>query len=1172
MTDEVDKSNDHDCTVDQFPTHDDDPTKLYDPNLYKGTVLRGLNAEWLRSIEHRGEDGETTWKWEHDPTPLHNKEKVEQVHLNKLDECLLQLRGLDKTPAEVVERMKTTKPLTKRHVRAVLLDNRQLHTMNSQGCYEKIDRGYAGFGAYAVPEDDNFLTFEKEQETGLMVGADGSNKRWYIVSPSMIDELSETIQAEYVERQQAREEEERRQKEAADAEKRRVDENSKKLELKKLHSERLRAVEASIGVGSNVLSNHDYLVSPEFHDLRLRAKASWVGPDNAAAFVQHGGPLMTLSADGQVDVAVSGAKHTSVLPMQILRSSLSYQDIESNVKRASISRASDEQSGTRVRATGDDLEGGVEERYDPLSALHVDIPLGEELYTVSYESDISPPRVNIGSDMRILVSVNQGSVTSMGTACQAYAGSGTTSLAKALQDGTAMVPIRYTQQVENLVGTLQLRDLMIVGKKSEIGSSVVSSDYVDLGYTVTTSNIDTQREELRTFFGQYAYDSVNIRQSKLIYPNAPSLTKSFTMTAVDYGALHAIMHTDTGLSDDQLELLLSKMAPLACISGSYFGHGVPTDKDPSSMEVAQEYVNNFLDAYSSHKPPPNTQPLGLYRDLAVGVLRDVTRIGSDYHIDGVTHQPWGVGELQHTPVDSFLEWAPRNLFLESNDCDGSALLTGRLSKQIGLAPYPHREYDIATHPHMHAIRCALVHDVFSYCIVGATGAEGSNLSVRGGDRSNKPAQGHAMAMFTPVSQVVDALVKGYDSNLQHLRPEPRAKSSAETLEEPDHGPVQKREDELNAIETPGQAAMADELSGLTDKEKDTLITLESMVDSMEESSTTAAVHQAIQALLFKGKSETPRKEREPDTAHDNHTEATQSRAKQMQEYESSVFNALMTPWSKSYLDVADQSQLKKLQGPLGLSPRAIDGTVTTATDLVPSRKGARARSTNNRRRENASKELGLLFGYQHVDLTANSNSSSSSIEHAFYMHLVEMTIPAGVGDSLAIREMGAAAYTYAYLSDKAIMKGTRDGQMFLDATPQVVHDGSYALIGLKYMDTSQASMLDKITDNIKLHTLPRRSYGALQSSVDLHEQQTAQYINEEFQQLSKHWTDTGGDFSVSDTDLVLTYDPRITYNNPHAMKRMCEKLKSNATHGCVYTVDLGELMPEAKLHVVRAAI
>lgn len=470
-------------------------------------------------------------------------------------------------------------------------------------------------------------------------------------------------------------------------------------------------------------------------------------PDNSMAFAKTGGTLLSAVIDGTIDLSVSGAVFS--VPVRVRR------------------------------PAGDGPQGSM------AALQHVAVELDPHRYEVKMTE--SGPEVQIDTRYELMAALNIGTVTSGGAACDAHAGFGLSPLGEALNSGIALIGLRYSQW-DQLVGSLVMTNFRLtstsmapgtttttppsplVPNTSSVGPEKPSTTPVaPIGAAPTVSVADTPMayrivkdvevsvalEEAVPHFVAYVNGSNELRENELIYTKSPHLSKSFTWAPRGYTTIDSIMHTGTGLNADQLEEVLAATATV----GNY-NDGEAAARMLKAASVPGEAASEF-------------------RTEAARAIHLAVRLATDYHVDGVARQE-ADGRVHFQAAESWLPFAQRTFFKESNDCDGSGLLGARLARQVGVSPYGDDRYDAETgafhsldptydparHPWTTAVRNALSHtDTFAFTIVGATSGEGTKVVTPSKDATVAEAPppvaaGHAVAMLLDPSSVLHALSLG----------------------------------------------------------------------------------------------------------------------------------------------------------------------------------------------------------------------------------------------------------------------------------------------------------------------------------------------------------------------------------------------------------------------------
>lgn len=751
----------HECK--QFRMSEEE--EPYPPADYPNAVLRGERGGFLRSVEIEGQ-----WQWVTDPRAEYTKPPVtdEVLARVKLAHTSLEER-LSEFGQWTTDDLVQPYRLVRRDVRDVLNRNRSIPTVTSHGRYDTINRQYAGFSVMASGDDRVFETFEASEEGDVMISRDGHSTNWFILSAEFATAL-EGVQAKFAAYESAasqlREEQEREELRATQLQMRR-----------------------DAAVGGSPLE-----VDPTGTDYKLwlQAELKTTGIDFADLSLKFGGPLVALRTDGDeagcFDFSASGdpnSGHCASIRCDHMQAAAIDPRVSakgSQVPVPAIHLASDDPQNPykKVATQGvATLRVLLDTKFYPLVK---DTAEGEDAKWV----------VNVDTRYQLNALKCCGSVTSGGGVCLAHAGTGRMQLSNALEEGAGVMKVSYEDSIGIPFDALSFHDMHLVLEHADGNCVRVESRPVQTLHGITV-------REAAQFFPFYASCCVKTRE-RWVYPNAPNLMKTFTATGAGYGPLHALMQTNTGLSDEQLEHFLKLATCMVFETGSGEFADI-SDMDATDKNEARQRAEEFKNACSENKI--SLEQMKRYRHHAARAIHICVRIGSDYHLDGCVYSTPGTEcKLSFAMVDSFLSSAPRNILLESNDCDGSALLVGQFARQLGIAPFHPREIDSTLYPYSAAIRNALRTDVFAYAIVGATGAQGSEATLMKNFTSSSvaPAQGHATTQFIPIGGLVEALARGASLSASLPADERRKRW------------IQYRRDEFRFIDHQEESSLQDDFS------------------------------------------------------------------------------------------------------------------------------------------------------------------------------------------------------------------------------------------------------------------------------------------------------------------------------------------------------------------------
>ena len=452
-----------------------------------------------------------------------------------------------------------------------------------------------------------------------------------------------------------------------------------------------------------VIDTKDAIMVNE-ESLWLHAQVSEQLPDNPLAYARTGGSLLSAVVDGSFDIACSGSRWPVTLVMQ---------------------HPPDSEAGTKIGTSGH-------------SPRHVAIELDESFYPRDKEG-----AVRVDRRMQILISMNVGAVTSGGAACDAHGGFGLSPLHSALSENVALVGLRYSKW-DNLVGSVMLSGVHLT---NSVDPSSEHLPYV----LYTDDEAEAELARASVDFGAYVDAAMVVRDKERVYKRLPNLSKSFTEAPIGYTTLDSIMHTNTGLSADQLEEVLRIMVTVALENDMVRGaEMLEACAMPGDATIQWRYV-------------------------AARAIHHMIRMCTDYHVDGSASQ--GADGAMHFHVaESWLPFPPKNVLKSSNDCDGGGLFAMRIGYQGGLSPFGDSrydengqfnsydpDYDPSVHVWTTAIRNALAYsDTLVFSIVGASSGEGTKVKHENGqaDSEERNAAGHAVPLLLPSAMLIEALGRG----------------------------------------------------------------------------------------------------------------------------------------------------------------------------------------------------------------------------------------------------------------------------------------------------------------------------------------------------------------------------------------------------------------------------
>jgi len=255
-----------------------------------------------------------------------------------------------------------------------------------------------------------------------------------------------------------------------------------------------------------------------------------------------------------------------------------------------------------------------------------------------------------------------------------------------------------------------------------------------------------------------------------------------------------------------------------------------------------------------------------------------------------------------------------------------------------------------------------------------------------------------------------------------------------------------------------------------------------------------------------------------------------------------------------------------LSRPRAISPLALDGTVTSSMEISVGGEERRSAAQRAARTSALAVRLGPVMASRVVDLTSVGKNG----EHAFYLHMVEATIPAAFGDSPNLRAFGEAAYQYVFAPVHP-----RDGRPvagLAGASPSDIHSGQYALVPLHRVDVTCGRAVDAIREETLMHTLPMRDPTAFADDIDASEHANAAVSRRALSDLDSvlraRQRAHGTELPVNAfAELHIT--PRMMWGNPKSVSQTAQKIAAVAEWGRVDFREFGSLSDDASLAVVK---
>ena len=679
----------------------------------RDAIMRDERGNFMRSVPF-DEDGSQllegdeaaldgmNWLWVDDPTPAYHRDNVDWNTKQRIDSMVAKLSdGWHSN--ECLELHRLTLP----NVKSVLMRNRTIETITSDGTWETVSRTSEHVGPMDDIEGYCFTKFSAESDNdvidNVMRGTDDSKRTWFIASRGFEDALksllpeqsSPTHATNLIDL-------------SIDASAASIVQPSAPLfsstplmpimqnEEVASHAQPTFMIdddddgdvfeEDTIGNGPGTLAasmsvsiDNAYV----WHSHELMLDVSFVGPDHMASLFKTDNTMITRTVfDGTIDIGVSNAPYCMSV------------DAISNVN----------------------MKG-------------VRIPLPKSQTKLEDE-----PLYNVGD--YVIVAYRVSTVTTNGTPkAEAHGGYGLVEVRKLLENSFAMVPIRY-EHWDSMLGTVLLQNPRLVarGSDQQVPIHVHSSSELD--------SYKKQSDAMSESFMKSVQRMAAIRFNVFEYKPMPQLSKMWTPVISGTTYLSAINSTHSSMNADQLEEMLKSMLLHAA-------HG---DKSRVDAMVEEDAVKPSLE-YSEQ-----------FATLAADALHLVVRLRSYREDMAIVQTP--LGELQKVAIDSFDHSPGPNPCQSAEDCDGSTNEYVRVARQLGLAPYgtynQQGEFisnDLGYQPDVHvytsAIRDALFHTVVATSIVSAFSGLGTQI-----EEGSTRLAGHMTGLLIDIPNAHNALVRG----------------------------------------------------------------------------------------------------------------------------------------------------------------------------------------------------------------------------------------------------------------------------------------------------------------------------------------------------------------------------------------------------------------------------
>lgn len=679
----------------------------FDAKQYQNAVIRDERGRFMKSVPH-DEDGsivlgvtgdvDCSWEWIPDPTPSYQHHSMSAEERTSIEACIAKLNvGWESHPSLRAHQ------LTPGNVNSVMLKNRRIEALRSDGTFDIISRQSDHFNPSDGIVDDVYKGFSRQED--VMVGSQG--ELWFVISPTFIMALESIVPSDTTttttpemplfsiddddvlstpQTSQASPESNPTLMEAfgaADTEHVKSpltpwDTSGAELGLTMGHSsiDTLPDIPSALGVYER--RSHDLLVDVEYK-----------APDHLTAMVRS---RVTKMTDNTFD---------SIINLGFGRGCFAANFFGANEYRE-----------TNIRIPL------------PLADANVLVLDGDDPVAFKYKP----------SD-RLVVAVRLFCVTANGVSnAVSNGGYGLVSLQQLLKDEYAMVPIRY-DQYDQIIGMVSLRNPRVVRATSEIEARVLHPQ------TPSIVKMEEESNLIDAYFEQMVIRIAHLRLKTLPYPDLPNLTKFWVKLPKGMTMLSTISSTHSVMSADQLEELI----------GCMIRHAV-NDEDKIIRDMVNEERRPSRD-YSER-----------YAAICARALHLVIRRMS-YYADRVIFQDM-YGNMRKEAVDNFDHSPSADPLNGSEDCDGSSNEAIRVIRQIGLAPYGQYDeqgdflsndpgYDENKHVMTGVLRDALFHHMAFTSIVSAYSSQGTEI-VEG----NTSLAGHMAPFLVPIWNAHSALVRG----------------------------------------------------------------------------------------------------------------------------------------------------------------------------------------------------------------------------------------------------------------------------------------------------------------------------------------------------------------------------------------------------------------------------
>jgi len=396
-------------------------------------------------------------------------------------------------------------------------------------------------------------------------------------------------------------------------------------------------------------------------------------PPLESIFLAKGGSIAAAAARGETDFALSGATE------------------------ATVTKLSDEFS----------------------TVVRLPVPAG-----MAVANTLAANTVNVDNRTKLLVSGSRVGAGINGSLVTSVAGQGAIYLSNMMRQntGVAAVPLTYANWLAHsaVVSTSNVRIVDATGRRYNV-------------HFTDDKARDAALQSAEDIVGKWASGAWQMRQSSMIYPNSPTLTKSVAkvpggINDSGFDLVHNVVEMEVPYSYETINSMME-----------------------NAVQVDLEFVPDDIARFLGDTKVPGKKAAAWGRTLAAS-LSMLANFLVTYRADGRTRiTPEGSDTIA---TESWLRQAPRDPS-ESNDCDGSAILAASIARAIVQAP----KDVLSKYEYINASKNMIFpHYTIGVSVLGASGAEASSR----GDAAGKVPQfaGHAATIMIDTLGLLKAMEKG----------------------------------------------------------------------------------------------------------------------------------------------------------------------------------------------------------------------------------------------------------------------------------------------------------------------------------------------------------------------------------------------------------------------------